>query len=623
MTVALTLTAAGRAALVDAAHRSTRAVQLRRLAIGTGTAPAGTDESARTALRVQREIVAVTGSTAVPARIAIRADYAPDAAYSVTEVGLFARIGDAGAEFLAAYWAAPDTASALAATVSGTALVVAGIVEITASAAEITVTPALTIQVGAPGAATTATRGLVELATDAEARTGTDTERAVTPAALDAALDALPAATTATRGLVELATDAEARTGTDTERAVTPAALDAALDALPAATTATRGLVELATDAEARTGTDTERAVTPAALDAALDALGVTMQTILSGPFILAPQQQAQRVAQTPIAGYRWLDVLAATDPDGNGRWTIGQPVRVPVAALLERAYSQTSTLLMIDSVAARLRTVDVARDTATLRATLRPAAARGRCAYGMGWHAGQLWLASAVPTHVVVGTVDLNSHTETRVGDTGVDVTPGKGLGLASHAGALYLSVGGYLYTLDTTTGVASRASVPFGVDPTGRGLASHGGALYMAGQHGASHARIYTINTATGAATLAATLAVTSAEGGMALASHGGALYLLTGVSSRRLYRITPGNPWTVADLGVLAGAAAGTTAEDDGLSTALLDVWGGALAYDVVPAAGTRLEVWRRTGAANTVVFRNAGPARVQVVQIIGVT
>lgn len=186
MTVPLTLTAAGRAALADGAHRALRAVEFRRLAIGTGTAPAGTDDSARAALRAQREIAAATGDTTVPARIALRADYAPDAAYDVTEVGLFARIGATGAEFLAAYWVAPDAAGAVAAAADGVALVVAGIVEITQSAAEITVTPSLIIRVGAPGQATTAAAGIMEVATLAEALAGSSAAAALTPSTGDA-----------------------------------------------------------------------------------------------------------------------------------------------------------------------------------------------------------------------------------------------------------------------------------------------------------------------------------------------------------------------------------------------------------------------------------------------------
>ncbi len=113
--------------------------------------------------------------------------------------------------------------------------------------------------------------GIVELATDAEAITGTDTSRAITPANLSAAVASLvPSASTTVQGKVELATTTEAATGTDTVRAVTPAGLAAYA---PQATTTTQGKVELATTGEATTGTDTDRAVTPAGLKAAIDAL--------------------------------------------------------------------------------------------------------------------------------------------------------------------------------------------------------------------------------------------------------------------------------------------------------------------------------------------------------------
>lgn len=88
--------------------------------------------------------------------------------------------------------------------------------------------------------------------------------------AVDTLLDpsVLPAASATAKGVVELATGAETITGTDTDRAVTPAGL-AALT-----TSATRsGLVELATDAEAKAGTDTARAVTAANVRAVLTGL--------------------------------------------------------------------------------------------------------------------------------------------------------------------------------------------------------------------------------------------------------------------------------------------------------------------------------------------------------------
>ncbi len=282
MTMHLAMTAAGLAAIADASNIGTSAVRFTKLAVGAGTGTG--DQSARTALIDQKAIADVTGQASGDTRIAIRADYSPTENFIVTEAGLFARIG-AGAEFLAAYWVAEDANGALASAAADTALIVAGLIAIEASSAAITVTPAVNISVGVPDNvvlktdhATTEARGIVELATTTEARTGTDTERAVTPAGLEARIGQIPAsaappnATTTRRGLVELATNTEVQTGTDTERAVTPAGLEARIGQIPAsaappnATTTRRGLVELATNTEVQTGTDTERAVTPAGL---------------------------------------------------------------------------------------------------------------------------------------------------------------------------------------------------------------------------------------------------------------------------------------------------------------------------------------------------------------------
>ena len=104
-----------------------------------------------------------------------------------------------------------------------------------------------------PAAASATVAGVVELATDAEVTTGSDTARAVTPAGLHQKTTSATAI-----GLVELATDAEVTTGSDTARAVTPAGLHQ-----KTASDTAIGLVELATTAETQTGTDTARAVTP------------------------------------------------------------------------------------------------------------------------------------------------------------------------------------------------------------------------------------------------------------------------------------------------------------------------------------------------------------------------
>ena len=73
-------------------------------------------------------------------------------------------------------------------------------------------------------------------------------------------------ATTTVLGLVYLATNAETQTGTDSNKAVTPAALSART-----ATETRTGIAEIATDAETAAGTDDARIVTPLKLKTLLD----------------------------------------------------------------------------------------------------------------------------------------------------------------------------------------------------------------------------------------------------------------------------------------------------------------------------------------------------------------
>ena len=163
----------------------------------------------------------------------------------------------------------------------------------------------------AVSAATTTTSGVSELATQAEADAHTDNVRAVTPLGLAAHVlntrsisttapltgggdlsanrtFAVSASSATAQGVVELATDAETLTGTDTTRATTPANIVAKLTdidlnttapltgggnlsadrtlAVSAATTAAAGVSELATLAETDAHSDTVRTVTPSGL---------------------------------------------------------------------------------------------------------------------------------------------------------------------------------------------------------------------------------------------------------------------------------------------------------------------------------------------------------------------
>ena len=91
-------------------------------------------------------------------------------------------------------------------------------------------------------AASSTVAGVVELATDAEAQTGTDTARAITPANLAAVTS------TETRaGVIELATSAEVTAGTDAVRAVTPATLASSKITLSTAQATTSGAQKIFT----------------------------------------------------------------------------------------------------------------------------------------------------------------------------------------------------------------------------------------------------------------------------------------------------------------------------------------------------------------------------------------
>jgi hypothetical protein len=101
-------------------------------------------------------------------------------------------------------------------------------------------------------------RGVIELATAAEANTLTDAARAVTPATL-------PTSGEAQRGTVRLATAAEANALTDLTVAVAPGRI-------PVASDTQRGVIEIATQAECDARASATLAVTPARLPLSTEA---------------------------------------------------------------------------------------------------------------------------------------------------------------------------------------------------------------------------------------------------------------------------------------------------------------------------------------------------------------
>lgn len=122
------------------------------------------------------------------------------------------------------------------------------------------------VTVTVPDASTTV-KGIIEIATNAEAIALTDTVRAIVPSALGAVESSrgwvTPQATTAVVGKTRYATGAEALAGTVTDAAVTPSALAAGV---PAATTAVAGRTRYATLAETNAQAVSNAAVVPSGL---------------------------------------------------------------------------------------------------------------------------------------------------------------------------------------------------------------------------------------------------------------------------------------------------------------------------------------------------------------------
>lgn len=161
--------------------------------------------------------------------------------------------------------------------------------------------------------ATTTKRGTVELATDAEALSGTDTERAVTPHGLKTVADTkAPANHTHTHTAI-----------TDFDVAVT--------DLIPDATKTQAGIIEIATQAEALTGIDDSRAMTPAMVRAVNNALSDQLVQDI-GEDITAVDVKSQQALDavgaaisTSIDEY-FVTNSSTTPPPPNAAWDSDTP---------------------------------------------------------------------------------------------------------------------------------------------------------------------------------------------------------------------------------------------------------------------------------------------------------
>ena len=222
----LRLTSAGRAELTDNTNLGLSNVQLRRMAAGSGSGP-GTqaDADPRVALRSQEAIVALEGnaqpdSGRIGAVATFDALMAGDPDVEIRELGIFARVGDAGAEFLLAYGARPAAAAALTALTASGRTLITGVLDISSSDADVAITVAASITF----------EGL-DSATDVETAAGAIRNKAVTPGGFAFGLQAAGRkATAARRGTMFAATtQAHATDANNVDRAITPKALNAVL----------------------------------------------------------------------------------------------------------------------------------------------------------------------------------------------------------------------------------------------------------------------------------------------------------------------------------------------------------------------------------------------------------
>lgn len=146
------------------------------------------------------------------------------------------------------------------------------------------------------------------------------------------------AATETVSGIVELATNAESLTGTDTTRVTTPANVKHVLDNRPASETVT-GLIEIATQAEVTTGTDDLRAITP-----------LKLKTVLGTTGTISNARKYSQVLSTSATSYAIAHGLATTNLHVSIRDTVAPfdevevGVKVPDANTVTLEFSEAPT---------------------------------------------------------------------------------------------------------------------------------------------------------------------------------------------------------------------------------------------------------------------------------------
>ena len=209
----MVVTKVGRQAIVNAGQTGTNAVTISHIGVGAGKY---TPSESQTALTEEiKRLPIIEGGGTGDGAIHVAMQDADAQAYTVYEVGIFLADGT--------LFAVCSQTEPVVQKTKATELLLA--LDVTFADVDVK-----SIQFGdvsfGNAAATTANAGVVQLATDDEAKAGTDSQKALTPAAMTAVT-----ATTERRGLIALITTVEAVEGTDDQKAVTSVALKAAVDA--------------------------------------------------------------------------------------------------------------------------------------------------------------------------------------------------------------------------------------------------------------------------------------------------------------------------------------------------------------------------------------------------------
>ena len=257
---------------------------------------------------------------------------------------------------------------------------------------------------------------------------------------------AFKAASTTVRGTVELATDAETITGTDTARACTPANIQAKV-----ASATAKGIVELATSAEAVTGTDDTRAVTPAALtgkikdedNMASDSASylATQQSIKaysdSATQTLTNKTLTSPVVNTSVSGTAFLDEDNMAS-DSATKLASQQSIKAYADAAALKSVPSGEKILFYKDTAVTGYTLQNTLDDKVVYVT-KGSAAGGET--GGGAHSSGTWTQ---PNHTHTGPSHTHpgpshSHNIAKSDAAGGDTTVGENVRIASTHNYLY----------------------------------------------------------------------------------------------------------------------------------------------------------------------------------------